>query len=117
MGGAQVLITTSRKSPLPDLVRNLHTQTTIRSLTHQVIYSLKRPARAEMKGFLLPVAPETTAGGGVSGNNKVWKKLNVTAVTTSKITVTVNSALNSRSRIVELEAWGTAAATAALNVA
>jgi RHS repeat-associated protein len=59
----------------------------------------------------------TVTGGSISGNNKVWKKLNFTAVTTSKIRVTVNSALNSRSRIVELEAWGTAAATAALNVA
>jgi RHS repeat-associated protein len=59
----------------------------------------------------------TVTGGSISGNNKVWKKLNFTAITTSKIRVTVNSALNSRSRIVELEAWGTAAATAALNVA
>jgi RHS repeat-associated protein len=51
----------------------------------------------------------TASNGSVTGNNKVWRQFAFTAVTTTKIRVTVNNALNSRSRIVELEAWGTAA--------
>jgi YD repeat-containing protein len=58
----------------------------------------------------------TVTGGSVTGNNKVWKKLSFAPVTTSKVRVTVNAALNSRSRIVEVEAWGTAAAPPPQNV-
>jgi RHS repeat-associated protein len=47
----------------------------------------------------------TISGGNVTGNTKVWKKLTFAAVTTTKIRVTVNNALNNRSRIVEVEAW------------
>ena len=49
----------------------------------------------------------TVSGGSITGNNKVWKQISFTAVTTTKIRVVVNSALNNRSRIVELEAYGT----------
>lgn len=59
----------------------------------------------------------TVTGGAVTGNNLVWKKLSFTAVTTAKIRVTVNAAADSVARIAEVEAWGTAAATAATNVA
>ena len=52
----------------------------------------------------------TVPNGSVTGNNKVWRQITFAAVTTTKIRVVVNNALNSRSRIVELEAWGTAAA-------
>jgi len=48
-------------------------------------------------------------GGNVTGNNLVWRKFTFAAITTSKIRVTINAALNARSRVVELEAWGTAA--------
>jgi hypothetical protein len=59
----------------------------------------------------------TLPGGSVTGNNRVWKKLNFTAVTTTKIRVQVNNALNNRSRIVELEAWGTPVSAPRTNVA
>jgi hypothetical protein len=45
-------------------------------------------------------------GGSVAGNNKVWRKFTFTPITTSKVRVLINNALNSRSRIVEVEAWG-----------
>jgi hypothetical protein len=43
----------------------------------------------------------------------VWKKVSFTAVTTTKIRVTINSALNHRSRMTELEVWGPDAAATA----
>ena len=49
----------------------------------------------------------TVWGGSVTGNNKVWRKFAFSAVTTSKVRVLVNNAQASRSRLVELEAWGT----------
>ena len=47
----------------------------------------------------------TVPNGNVTNNNKVWKKIAFSAITTSKIRVVVNNALASYSRIVELEAW------------
>ena len=44
-------------------------------------------------------------GGNVTGNNLVWRKFTFTPVTTDRIRVLVNSALNSYSRITEVEAW------------
>jgi subtilisin family serine protease len=51
----------------------------------------------------------TVPNGSVTGNNKVWRQFSFTPITTSKVRVLVNNALNTRSRIVEFEAWGTAA--------
>jgi len=51
----------------------------------------------------------TVPGGSVANNNLVWKQLNFTAVTTTKIRVTVNSCADNVACIVELEAWGTTA--------
>jgi hypothetical protein len=48
----------------------------------------------------------TVPGGGVSANNKVWRKFSFAPVTTAKIRVLVNNALASYSRITEVEAWG-----------
>ncbi|HBB89632.1 MAG TPA: hypothetical protein DC047_18655 [Blastocatellia bacterium] len=48
--------------------------------------------------------------GSLTGNDKVWRKFAFTAVTTTKIRVTINNALLHNSRITEVEAWGTAAA-------
>jgi hypothetical protein len=46
-------------------------------------------------------------GGSVSGNNRVWKQLTFSPVSTSKIRVVVNAgAADGFSRIVEVEAWG-----------
>jgi len=44
--------------------------------------------------------------GNVMNNNKVWRKFTFKPVATEKIRVWVTGALYSRSRIVELEAWG-----------
>ena len=47
--------------------------------------------------------------GNVTGNNKVWRKFNFAAVTTSKIKVLINdSADHICSRLTEVEAWGNA---------
>lgn len=48
----------------------------------------------------------TIPGGSVAGNDKVWRKFTFPSITTGRIRVLVNKALNGRSRIVELEAWG-----------
>jgi RHS repeat-associated protein len=45
-------------------------------------------------------------GGNVTGNNKVWRKFNFSAITTSKIRVLINdSADHIFSRLTEVEAW------------
>lgn len=49
-------------------------------------------------------------GGNITGNNKVWKKLTFSPVTTTKIRVLTNATSDGHSRITELEAWGTAGA-------
>ncbi|HKW01637.1 MAG TPA: Ig-like domain-containing protein [Vicinamibacterales bacterium] len=49
-------------------------------------------------------------GGAVTNNNKVWRQVAFSPVTTSKIRVYITSALNTYSRAVEVEAWGVAAA-------
>lgn len=51
---------------------------------------------------------QTVSGGSITGNNKVWKKINFSQITTTKIRVNVTSALASNSRITEVEAWGPA---------
>lgn len=48
----------------------------------------------------------TVAGGSVTGNNKVWKKITFSQITTSKIRVNVTNALSNYSRVTEVEAWG-----------
>jgi hypothetical protein len=47
----------------------------------------------------------TVPQGSVSGNNKVWRKFTFPAVTTGSIRILINNALNSYSRIVEVEAY------------
>src|SRR5882672_3125713 len=51
----------------------------------------------------------TVPGGSITGNNLVWRKINFSAVTTSKIRVVANSAVDSVARIAEVEAWGSTA--------
>jgi hypothetical protein len=46
-------------------------------------------------------------GGTVSGNNLVWRQFTFGAVTTTAIRINVTNALNTWSRIAEIEAWGT----------
>ena len=49
-------------------------------------------------------------GGTVTGNTNVWRKLTFTPITTSKIKVELNAAIdNSYTRITEVEAWSPAA--------
>jgi RHS repeat-associated protein len=50
------------------------------------------------------------SGGSVTSNNKVWKKLTFSNITTTKIKVQCDAAIdNGYSRLTEIEAWGTAA--------
>ncbi|HEY0170769.1 MAG TPA: SBBP repeat-containing protein, partial [Pyrinomonadaceae bacterium] len=48
-------------------------------------------------------------GASVVGNDKVWRRLTFEPVTTTRLRVVVRNALAGRSRLVEVEAWGTAA--------
>ena len=50
---------------------------------------------------------QTVPGGVVSGNTLVWRQVTFAPLTTTKIRVWVTNALNSWSRITEVEAWGT----------
>src|SRR6185312_5623527 len=45
------------------------------------------------------------SGGSFSGNNLVWRKLTFSAVTTTKIKVTVSAAADNVARLMEVEAW------------
>jgi RHS repeat-associated protein len=48
----------------------------------------------------------TVTGGGITSNNKVWKKISFTALTTTKIRVWTHGSVDSGySRITEVEAW------------
>ena len=58
----------------------------------------------------------TVPGGSVSGNNKVWKKITFSAISTTKIRVLINGSVDGWGRIPEIEAWGQAT-SARTNVA
>ncbi|HEY0172750.1 MAG TPA: Ig-like domain-containing protein [Pyrinomonadaceae bacterium] len=49
----------------------------------------------------------TVPGGVVTNNSSVWRRLTFPAVTTTKVRVLIHNALAGRSRLVEVEAWGT----------
>ena len=51
-------------------------------------------------------------GGQITGNNRVWRKLTFSGISTSKIRVVVNKALAGYSRIVEIEAYSSSGAPA-----
>jgi len=55
-------------------------------------------------------------GGNVTGNDLVWRRFTFAPITTDRIRVVVNGALETYSRIIEVEAW-TAAKVDAPNVA
>jgi RHS repeat-associated protein len=44
-------------------------------------------------------------GGNIAGNNLVWRRLTFAPITTDRIRVVVNGALETYSRIIEVEAW------------
>ena len=48
-------------------------------------------------------------GATVTGNNLVWRRLSFAPVTTTRIRIVITGTVDSWSRIVEVEAWGTAA--------
>lgn len=58
----------------------------------------------------------TVPGGSITGNNKVWRRFTFPAVTTSKVRVLINNALAGRSRLVEVEAWGSIAGSTTADV-
>lgn len=47
----------------------------------------------------------TVSGGSLTGNNKVWKKFSFSPITTTKIRVVGNAAVDGLMRVIELEAW------------
>ena len=49
-------------------------------------------------------------GGAVTNNNLVWRQVTFVPLTTSKIRVNISNALANYSRVMEVEAWGIAAA-------
>ncbi|CRI64467.1 Peptidase S8 and S53 subtilisin kexin sedolisin (modular protein) [Thiocapsa sp. KS1] len=49
----------------------------------------------------------TIPGAAVTANNKVWRRLTFTPVTTDRIRVSINGALAGHARLVEIEAFGT----------
>ncbi|WP_296696959.1 S8 family serine peptidase [Thiocapsa sp. UBA6158] len=53
----------------------------------------------------------TIPGAAVTGNNKVWRRLSFTPVTTERIRVQVDGALAGYARLVEIEAFGTLVAS------
>jgi RHS repeat-associated protein len=59
---------------------------------------------------------QTVPGGSITNNNLVWKKLTFTPVTTSKVRVVVNAAVDGVARICEVEAWATASSSATANI-
>jgi RHS repeat-associated protein len=59
----------------------------------------------------------TVPGGGVTGNNKVWRQFTFAPITTNKIRVVVNSgADNAFSRVVEVEAWANGSSGSPSNI-
>ncbi len=48
----------------------------------------------------------TVPGGNISGNNQVWRQITFAPVSTPRIRIFVNGALNGYSRITEVEAYG-----------
>ncbi|HXD34308.1 MAG TPA: RHS repeat-associated core domain-containing protein, partial [Pyrinomonadaceae bacterium] len=58
------------------------------------------------------------SGGSFTGNNLVWRKITFSAVTTTKIKVTVSAAADNVARLMEVEAWsGSNPGTPAKNMA
>src|SRR5437762_7398602 len=58
----------------------------------------------------------TVTGGTITGNNLVWKKVSFTAVTTNKIRVVANAAVDGIARIAEVEAWTAASNGSTANI-
>ena len=59
----------------------------------------------------------TVPGGSVTGNNKVWKQLSFSPITTSKIRIWITATSDNYSRMAEVEAWGTSVPVTRQNVA
>jgi RHS repeat-associated protein len=53
----------------------------------------------------------TVSGGSITSNNKVWRKVSFSQITTTKIRVNVTSASAFLSRVTEVEAWGPGSGT------
>lgn len=54
-------------------------------------------------------------GGSITGNNKVWRKLTFSTITTTKIRVLTNASPDGVSRLTEVAAWGYASGSADIN--
>jgi RHS repeat-associated protein len=61
---------------------------------------------------------QSVPGGHPTANNKVWTRISFAAITTSKIKVVTNDAVDhGYSRVTEVEAWGSSTPPSAVNVA
>jgi hypothetical protein len=47
----------------------------------------------------------TVPGGSITGNDKVWKRIRFSAITTSKIRILISASSDNYSRLAEVEAW------------
>jgi RHS repeat-associated protein len=47
----------------------------------------------------------TVPGGAITGNDKVWKRIRFSAITTNKIRILISGTSDSYSRLAEVEAW------------
>jgi RHS repeat-associated protein len=59
----------------------------------------------------------TVSNGNITGNNKVWKQITFSPVTTNKIRIWITGSSDGYSRITEVEAWGTSVPVTRQNVA
>ncbi len=57
----------------------------------------------------------TVPGGSIARNDKVWRKISFSPLTTSKIRVYINATTDGWSRVVELEAWSVEAGSGSTN--
>ena len=58
----------------------------------------------------------TVPGGSVSANNKVWKQITFTPITTSKIRIWITGSSDGYSRLAEVEAWGLPSGSTGANI-
>jgi RHS repeat-associated protein len=57
----------------------------------------------------------TVTGGSITGNNKVWRKLAFSPITTTKIRVLANASPDGWSRVTEVEAWTATSNSSTIN--
>ena len=72
--------------------------------TQQMTFSLYGLTNFEVQ-YWTGTTWQDVPGGAISGNNSVWRQVTFAPLSTTKIRILVNAALNTWSRITEVEAW------------